>query len=34
MLPKRDNKIKHYKNYFEVNKNETSAIWKGIRSLL
>ena len=31
---KRDNKIKHYKNFFEVNKKKTSAIWKGIRSLV
>ena len=31
---KRGNKIKHYKNFFEVNKKKTSAIWKGIRSLV
>ena len=31
---KRDNKIKHYKNFFEVNKKNTSAIWKVIRSLV
>ena len=31
---KRDNKIKYYKEFFEINNKKTSAIWKGIRSLV
>ena len=31
---KRDNKIKYYKEFFEINYKKTSAIWKGILSLV
>ena len=31
---KKDNKIKYYKEFFEINNKKTSAIWKGIRSLV
>ena len=31
---KRESKIDYYKKYFEVNKNNASSIWKGIRSIV
>ena len=31
---KRESKIDYYKEYFEVNKNKASSIWKGIRSIV
>ena len=31
---KRESKINYYKNFFEMNKANTSKIWKGIRSLV
>ena len=30
---KRDSKTKYYKEYFEIHKDKTASIWKGIRSL-
>ena len=30
---KRESKIDYYRKYFEANKNKTSSIWKGIRSI-
>ena len=31
---KRESKITYYNNFFEINKNKSSIIWKGIRSLV
>ena len=31
---KRKNKLEYYKNYFDLNSNKTSAVWKGIRTLV
>ena len=31
---KRDAKSKYYKEYFEMHKDKTASIWKGIRSLV
>ena len=31
---KRKSKIEYYKHYFDINSNKTSAVWKGIRSLV
>ena len=31
---KRESKINYYKNFFDMNKANTSKIWKGIRSLV
>ena len=31
---KQESKIDYYRKYFEANKNKTSSIWKGIRSIL
>ena len=31
---KRDFKTKYYKEYFEIHKEKTASIWKGIRSLV
>ena len=33
-LLKRNNKLEYYKQYFEINKKKTAALWKGIRSLV
>ena len=29
-----ESKIEYYKNYFEVNKTKSSAMWRGIRFLV
>ena len=31
---KRDSKFKYYKEYFELHKDKSASIWKGIRSLV
>ena len=31
---KRDSKTKYYNEYFEIHKEKTASIWKGIRSLV
>ena len=31
---KQDSKFKHYKEYFELHKDKSASIWKGIRSLI
>ena len=31
---KRESKIDDYREYFEANRNKTSSIWKGIRSIV
>ena len=31
---KRDSKVKYYKEYFELHKDKSASIWKGIRSLV